>query len=200
MRIIDKREDFKIKDNVPIASNMYPVTSCLQYFKYPMSEKKNEALQKLSIMPDRPIAAGMYYPNFIDLLLQRKHRQNDGKGIGEPLVERDADGLEFAIRQQQTLLFQLYENEKDYHRDWEYLRDTAPTVWHASSNEERFKKQEVIGVSALTALHQSGILMKHADFMRVDYIHRMDNTTFLRVMNMKDDKGLEYPNIPYPYV
>lgn len=98
------------------------------------------------------------------------------------------------------MLFQLFDNEKEYHREWEYLRDTAPLVWHASSNEARFKKQEVLGVSAMSALHQSGILMKHLYNMRVDYIHRLDNTTFLRVMNIQEDKVQDYPNVPYPYV
>lgn len=50
-------------------------------------------------MPDRPISAGMFEPNSIELLLQRKHKQNDGKGIGEPLVEVDRDRRQFTIKQ-----------------------------------------------------------------------------------------------------
>lgn len=43
-RIINTREDFEIRDNVPVSSNMYPVTSCLQVFKYPTSKEKKFAL------------------------------------------------------------------------------------------------------------------------------------------------------------
>ena len=104
-RQINKREDYVLKDVVETACNMYPVTTLIQV------RHMNYNTTKMSVMTDRPLAAGMYRNGSIELLLTRSHKENDGKGIAEPLVEKDESDHTFKIRTHHTLLFQIYNNE-----------------------------------------------------------------------------------------
>jgi hypothetical protein len=79
-RILNYRPTWNLTVNEPVAGNYYPVNVGI-YLK--------DAATQLSILTDRSLGGASLNDGQVELMIQRRLLQDDGRGVGEPLNETD---------------------------------------------------------------------------------------------------------------
>lgn len=92
-KTLNHREQFFLKTNQTVSSNYYPIA-------YSIAAKDVNSAKEVTIMTDRTQggSAGLRNRNNIELMQHRRMITHDGKGLVEPLDERDADGRGIRVK------------------------------------------------------------------------------------------------------
>ena len=77
----------KLKPADPIQSNFYPITSAFMYFI--------DSRHSFSVLSSHPLGVGTRMPGNFDFMLDRRTRQDDGRGMGEAVLDQKAIQVRF---------------------------------------------------------------------------------------------------------
>jgi len=97
-RVLNYRPTWDLKVSQPVAGNYYPVQSTIAI----QDINTNEGF---AIIPDRAQGGASLSQGHIELMLHRRLRNDDYRGVGEPLSELDWDGQGMRQWVTHTLLF-----------------------------------------------------------------------------------------------
>lgn len=80
------RPTWDYKDYEPIAGNYYPINSAI-FIKDNDVASNNSDKVSLAILTDRSLGGGSIYDGELEIMVHRRTKADDGRGVGEPLDE-----------------------------------------------------------------------------------------------------------------
>jgi len=151
-RVINYRPTWDLKVTQPIAGNYYPVQSTILI-------KDTTTSESLAVIPDRSQGGASINQGQVELMIHRRLNNDDGRGVGEALNEKDWDLKGMRQWVTHTLVFNKPGFIQTSHREVQLNRDTANIVVLAQTSKTPFFKQEAPKSSGFTQISGSIKLM-----------------------------------------
>jgi len=133
-RQLNHRDDFKPKNNVPIPSNYYPITSAVYI-------EDSDSKLRLTISTDRSQGVTSLKAGEVEIMVHRLTISDDWKGLSETVRELDPEGgmLRVATRHYISYSSPDYDLKK-VQRIRQYKLDRQLQFWFANIQNDRFEK------------------------------------------------------------
>jgi len=158
----------------PVSQNYYPINSAL-------SLKDASSQRQFTVMNDRSQGGTSMLPGTIELMQNREAPSEDGKGVGEPLIERDAFGR--GIRVKATYYVQICDGVKRLPLQriaQQKIHD--PANYFFNFNLTRSLETPVVKDILSAAYKDAGVV----DAVKVVHVPKSKNHVHLRLQNLAD--------------
>ena len=92
-RFMERRRSYRptwdYKEHEPVAGNYYPINSAIFIKDNDIASNKSDNVS-LAILTDRSLGGGSIYDGELEIMVHRRTKADDGRGVGEPLDETNA--------------------------------------------------------------------------------------------------------------
>jgi len=168
-RVLNFRPTWDLAVSQPVSGNYYPVQSTIFI-------KDNSTSEGFAIIPDRSQGGASLTRGHIEIMIHRRLRNDDYRGVGEALNEIDWDGQGMRQWVTHTLLFTKPGYINTTHRRVQLYNDVSQiTLLAPTTKTPFFDKQEVNSTSLGAAEFPSDVKLTSRPLTPTKFMLRFQN-------------------------